>query len=132
MPQFFFKATLLQNFSELLTRWEEDLTSLDNIVEGLFADLLPHKMELRQIEEQLKTFEAVEFLRSEIDKLQKIYAWTTVKDAKVALAEAEKSLEERRSRIPKCQKRIDDAQVMAPLVSQLNGLVSGHENIWIV
>ncbi|CAM6106305.1 unnamed protein product [Calypogeia fissa] len=113
--KFFFKATLLQHVSELLTEWEGKLSTAEVIVNDLFAELQPSKDELKQIEEQLKSLEQVEVLRAEIENLEKIYVWAFVKESEAELAGAENTLHDLANRNPVCQRKIDDAQMKLDL-----------------
>ncbi|XP_078170918.1 structural maintenance of chromosomes protein 6B-like [Carex rostrata] len=105
--KFFFKATLLQQVSELLDSIRSQLVSADSIVQELEASIRPMLRELDQLREKIKNMEHVEEIAQELEVLKKKLAWSWVYDVDRQITEQALKIEKLKERVPACQEKID-------------------------
>jgi structural maintenance of chromosomes protein 6 len=117
--QFFFKATLLQQVSELLDSIRSQLVSADSIVQELEASIRPMMRELDELREKIRNMEHVEEIAQELEILKKKLAWSWVYDVDRQIADQAVKIEKLRERVPACQEKIDRKSVSCILFSTL-------------
>ncbi|PKA46461.1 Structural maintenance of chromosomes protein 2-1 [Apostasia shenzhenica] len=105
--KFFFKATLLQQVSELLNGIKAHLDLADDVLTGLELSIRPIIEELNELREKIKNMEHVEEIAQEVQILKKKLAWSWVYDVDRQIAEQNVKLEKLKERVPTCQERID-------------------------
>lgn len=105
--QFFFKATLLQQVSELLQNIRTELSAANEIVDELESSIRPIIRELDELRNKIKAMEHVEEIAQEVQHLKKKLAWSWVYDVDREIQEQNVKLEVLKERIPTCQTRID-------------------------
>ncbi|KAF3325888.1 structural maintenance of chromosomes protein 6B [Carex littledalei] len=105
--KFFFKATLLQQVSELLDSIRSQLVSADSIVQELEASIRPMLRELDELREKIKNMEHVEEIAQELQVLKKKLAWSWVYDVDRQITEQALKIEKLKERVPACQEKID-------------------------
>ena len=109
--QFFFKATLLQQVSELLQSIRDQLDAAHAIVNELESSIRPITNELNELREKIKNMEHVEEISQELQTLKKKLAWSWVYNVDKQIQEQNTKLEKLKERIPTCQARIDKYSV---------------------
>jgi structural maintenance of chromosomes protein 6 len=105
--QFFFKATLLQQVKDTLTKIREELSIADSVIEDLEKSIRPVLKELDELREKIKNMEHIEEIAHEIENLKKKLAWSWVYNVETQIEDQEKKLQKLKERIPVCQERID-------------------------
>lgn len=105
--QFFFKATLLQQVSDLLDNIRNQLRTAASIVEELEKSISPIMRELDELREKIKNMEHVEEIAQELQDLRKKLAWSWVYDVDKQIEEQNAKIEKLKERIPACQDKID-------------------------
>ncbi|CAL9752443.1 unnamed protein product [Musa acuminata subsp. burmannicoides] len=78
--KFFFKATLLQQVSELLQNIRTELSAANEIVDELESSIRPIIRELDELRNKIKAMEHVEEIAQEVQQLKKKLAWSWVYD----------------------------------------------------
>ncbi|XP_073004017.1 structural maintenance of chromosomes protein 6B-like isoform X3 [Typha latifolia] len=116
--KFFFKATLLQQVSELLDNIRVQLVTADTIVQELESSIRPILRQLDELREKIKNMEHVEEIAQELQNLRKKLAWSWVYDVDKQIEEHNAKLEKLKERVPACQERIDRNSVK---VEELKG-----------
>ncbi|CAL0334296.1 unnamed protein product [Lupinus luteus] len=105
--KFFYKATLLQQVSDLLESISSEITIAAGIVEELEAAIRPIEKELREIEAKIRAMEHVEQISMQVQQLKKKLAWSWVYHLDRQLKVQNEKVEKLKSRIPSCQAKID-------------------------
>lgn len=105
--KFFFKATLLQQVSDLLQSIRGQLDAANEVVNELENLINPIVKELHQLSEKIKNMEHVEGIAQEVQNLKKKLAWAWVYDVDKRIQEQNVKLEKLKERVPTCQTRID-------------------------
>ncbi|OAY78563.1 Structural maintenance of chromosomes protein 6B [Ananas comosus] len=105
--KFFFKATLLQQVSDLLDNIRNQLRTAASIVEELEKSISPIMRELDELREKIKNMEHVEEIAQELQDLRKKLAWSWVYDVDKQIEEQNAKIEKLKERIPACQDKID-------------------------
>ncbi|KAK7263866.1 hypothetical protein RJT34_31464 [Clitoria ternatea] len=105
--KFFYKATLLQQVSDLLESIYSELSTAHGIVEELEIAIRPIEKELNELQVKIKTMEHVEQIAVQVQQLKKKLAWSWVYDVDRQLEEENVKIEKLKNRIPTCQARID-------------------------
>jgi len=105
--QFFFKATLLYQVDELLKSIKSQLVDANQLVDELESLIRPIQKELNELQMKIKSMEHVEEISQQVQLLKKKLAWSWVYDADRQLQEHRVKIETLKSRIPKCQAKID-------------------------
>ncbi|XP_074567788.1 structural maintenance of chromosomes protein 6B-like [Curcuma longa] len=105
--KFFFKATLLQQVSELLQNIRTELTAASAIVDELESSIRPIVKELDELHNKIKSMEHVEEIAQELQILKKKLAWSWVYDVDREIQEQSEKIKILKDRIPTCQARID-------------------------
>ncbi|XP_020260784.1 structural maintenance of chromosomes protein 6B-like [Asparagus officinalis] len=105
--KFFFKATLLQQVSELLQSIRNQLDAADAIVDELESSIRPITKELNELREKIKNMEHVEEISLELQNLKKKLAWSWVYCVDGQIQEQKTRIEKLKERVPTCQARID-------------------------
>nr|CAD1840132.1 unnamed protein product [Ananas comosus var. bracteatus] len=105
--KFFFKATLLQQVSDLLDNIRNQLRTAASIVEELEKSISPIMRELDELHEKIKNMEHVEEIAQELQDLRKKLAWSWVYDVDKQIEEQNAKIEKLKERIPACQDKID-------------------------
>lgn len=109
--QFFFKATLLQQVSELLEGIKSHLKAADAVLSELELSIRPVIEEVKELREKIKNMEHVEEIAQEVQNLKKKLAWSWVYDVERQIADQNVKLEKLKDRVPTCQARIDRLEV---------------------
>lgn len=109
--QFFFKATLLQQVSELLQSIRGQLDAANAIVDELESSIRPIVKELNDLQVKIKNMEHVEEISQQVQQLKKKLAWAWVYDVDKKIQEHAVRLEKLKERIPTCQAKIDHQMV---------------------
>nr|XP_009400681.1 PREDICTED: structural maintenance of chromosomes protein 6B-like [Musa acuminata subsp. malaccensis] len=122
--KFFFKATLLQQVSELLQNIRTELSAANEIVDELESSIRPIIRELDELRNKIKAMEHVEEIAQEVQHLKKKLAWSWVYDVDREIQEQNVKLEVLKERIPTCQTRIDK---YTALVDELKGLLASKK-----
>ncbi|WOL06207.1 structural maintenance of chromosomes protein 6B-like [Canna indica] len=122
--KFFFKATLLQQVSELLQNIMNELTAANAIVEELESSIRPIVKELDELRNKIRSMEHVEEIAQEVQTLKKKLAWSWVYDVDREIQEQSAKLEILKERIPTCQARIDKYTTM---VDELNEILKSKK-----
>ncbi|KAJ3698353.1 hypothetical protein LUZ61_002058 [Rhynchospora tenuis] len=125
--KFFFKATLLQQVSELLDSIRSQLLSADAIVQELEASIRPMLKELDDLREKIKNMEHVEEIAQELQILKKKLAWSWVYDVDRQIEKHAVTIEKLKERVPACQKKID--RCLASIEEQKARLVEQEANV---
>ncbi|PKU66318.1 structural maintenance of chromosomes protein 6B isoform X2 [Dendrobium catenatum] len=105
--KFFFKATLLQQVSELLDGIKSHLNAADAILAELELSVRPIIEEVKELREKIKNMEHVEEIAQEVQNLKKKLAWSWVYDVDRQIADQNVKFEKLKDRVPTCQARID-------------------------
>ncbi|OIW05547.1 hypothetical protein TanjilG_23333 [Lupinus angustifolius] len=105
--KFFYKATLLQQVSDLLESISSEINIAAGIVEELEAAIRPIEKELREIEAKIRAMEHVEQISMQVQQLKKKLAWSWVFHVDRQLKVQNEKVEKLKSRIPSCQAKID-------------------------
>ncbi|KAH0465535.1 hypothetical protein IEQ34_005638 [Dendrobium chrysotoxum] len=105
--KFFFKATLLQQVSELLEGIKSHLNAADAILAELELSVRPIIEEVKELREKIKNMEHVEEITQEVQNLKKKLAWSWVYDVDRQIADQNVKFEKLKDRVPTCQARID-------------------------
>ncbi|KAK1326454.1 hypothetical protein QJS10_CPA01g02770 [Acorus calamus] len=119
--KFFFKATLLQQVSELLQNIRSQLDAANAMVVELESTIRPVQKELNELLMKIKSMEHVEEMTQQVQKLKKKLAWAWVYEVDQQMQEETAKLEIFKGRIPTCQARIERQQVK---VDELKKLLS--------
>ncbi|KAK1272381.1 hypothetical protein QJS04_geneDACA012444 [Acorus gramineus] len=119
--KFFFKATLLQQVSELLQNIRSQLDAANAMVVELESTIRPVQKELNELLMKIKSMEHVEEMTQQVQKLKKKLAWAWVYEVDQQMQEETAKLEILKGRIPTCQARIERQQVK---VDELKKLLS--------
>ncbi|KAG0449632.1 hypothetical protein HPP92_027283 [Vanilla planifolia] len=109
--KFFFKATLLQQVSELLEGVQLLLDNANDVLRELESSISPIIEELKELHEKIKNMEHVEEIGQEVQLLKKKLAWSWVYDVDRQIEEQKLKLEKLKDRVPTCQTRIDHLSV---------------------
>ncbi|RWR86686.1 structural maintenance of chromosomes protein 6B-like protein isoform X1 [Cinnamomum micranthum f. kanehirae] len=109
--KFFFKATLLQQVSELLQSIRGQLDAANAIVDELESSIRPIVKELNDLQVKIKNMEHVEEISQQVQQLKKKLAWAWVYDVDKKIQEHAVRLEKLKERIPTCQAKIDHQMV---------------------
>lgn len=109
--QFFFKATLLQQVSELLQSIRGQLDAANAMVDELESSIRPIVKELNDLQVKIKNMEHVEEISQKLQQLKKKLAWSWVYDVDKKIQEQAARLEKLKERIPTCQAKIDRQMV---------------------
>ncbi|KAL5569886.1 hypothetical protein UlMin_026461 [Ulmus minor] len=105
--KFYFKATLLQQVSELLENIDQRLKSANGIVFELEDSIKPQEKELDEIQEKIDNIKHVEIIGQKVQELRKKLAWAWVYETDKKLLEQSEKIKKLKDRIPICQARID-------------------------
>ncbi|KAF7146871.1 hypothetical protein RHSIM_Rhsim03G0166000 [Rhododendron simsii] len=105
--KFYFKATLLHQVDELLKSISSQLVDANEVVNELESSIRPVERELKELQEKIKNMEHIEEISQKVQLLKKRLAWSWVYDVDKQLQEQSEKIETLKSRIPKCQDRID-------------------------
>ncbi|KAI8564575.1 hypothetical protein RHMOL_Rhmol03G0191100 [Rhododendron molle] len=105
--KFYFKATLLHQVDELLKSISSQLVDANEVVNELESSIRPVEKELKELQEKIKNMEHIEEISRKVQVLKKRLAWSWVYDVDKQLQEQSEKIETLKSRIPKCQDRID-------------------------
>ncbi|KAI4323824.1 hypothetical protein L6164_023401 [Bauhinia variegata] len=105
--KFFYKATLLQQVSELLETISKELNQASGLVGGLEDTIKPIEKELQELRVKIKNMEHVEQIVQQIQQLKKKLAWAWVYNVDKQLKEQSIKIEKLKDRIPTCQAKID-------------------------
>ncbi|KAK9120624.1 hypothetical protein Syun_018241 [Stephania yunnanensis] len=116
-----FKATLLQQVSDLLQSIMVRLDDANSQVDELESSIRPIIKELDELQQKIKNMERVEEISQEAQLLKKKLAWCWVYDADKQIEEQAAKIEKLKERIPICQQRID---IQLGKVDQLKELLA--------
>ncbi|MCL7034542.1 hypothetical protein MKW94_013465 [Papaver nudicaule] len=105
--KFFFKATLLQQVSDLLYSISDQLDAASAQVEEYESSIRPIMKELNELKAKIKSMEHVEEISHQIKQITKILAWALVYRDDNDVKEQVAKLEKLKERIPQCQAKID-------------------------
>lgn len=105
--KFFFKATLLHQVDELLRSIRNQLAEASELVEELESSIRPIQKELDELQLKIKNMEHVEEISQQAQLLKKKLAWSWVYDVDKQIQGQSIKIDTLKSRIPKCQARID-------------------------
>ncbi|KAK1578542.1 hypothetical protein Q3G72_031095 [Acer saccharum] len=108
--KFFFKATLLQQVSDLLRSIYDHLNNADAVVVELETSIKPIQLELSELQRKIKNMEHVEEISQQVQQLKKKLAWSWVYDVDRQLEEQNVKIGKLKDRIPACQAKIDFKQ----------------------
>ncbi|KAG6528203.1 hypothetical protein ZIOFF_010354 [Zingiber officinale] len=117
--KFFFKATLLQQVSELLQNIRTELTAANAIVDELESSIRPIIKELDELRNKIKSMEHVEEIAQELQLLKKKLAWSWVYDVDREIQEQSEKIKILKDRIPTCQARIDKYTTIVDDIKEL-------------
>lgn len=92
---------------ELLKSISSQLVDANEVVNELESSIRPVEKELKELQEKIKNMEHIEEISQEVQLLKKRLAWSWVYDVDKQLQEQSEKIETLKSRIPKCQDRID-------------------------
>ena len=109
--QFFYKASLLQQVSDLLQNIDEHLKSANALVHELEESIKPMLKELDELQGKIKNMEHVEEISQRVQQLKKKLAWSWVYDVDKQLEEQRTKIGRLKDRIPACQAKIDSQLV---------------------
>lgn len=116
--KFFFKATLLQQVSDILDNIKESLKHATGVINEIQDELKPFLEELKSLEQQIKSVQQIEVLAQQRDLVRKKLGWSWVYTTEEKLQKEEQELKKLQTRIPTCQKKIDDAEALASQVQE--------------
>jgi chromosome segregation ATPase len=116
--KFYFKATLLQQVAELLMTIREKIENAAAVVEELKQEMVPFIEELKTLDEQIRNAQEIEEMAQQVGVLKKKLAWCWVYDTKKKLQLEAQNLEKFQSRIPTCQRKIDEAEEVTKNVQE--------------
>ncbi|KAI3905250.1 hypothetical protein MKX01_017496 [Papaver californicum] len=105
--KFFFKATLLQQVSDLLHSINDQLDAANAQVEEYESSIRPIMKELNELKTKIKSMEHVEEISHQIGQLRKKLAWVLVYDKDREVQEQAAKLEKLKERIPAYQAKVD-------------------------
>ncbi|KAK4570872.1 hypothetical protein RGQ29_029649 [Quercus rubra] len=105
--KFFYKASLLQQVSDLLQNIDEHLKSANALVHELEESIKPMLKELDELQGKIKNMEHVEEISQRVQQLKKKLAWSWVYDVDKQLEEQRTKIGRLKDRIPACQAKID-------------------------
>lgn len=105
--KFFFRATLLQQVLDLLKGIQSNVEGAGAIIDEIEQELRPHLEDLKLLQEKLKIVENVEQMAHDLGILRRMAAWSEVNDVEKQLQEENVKLETYRTRIPRCEERIN-------------------------
>ncbi|CAA7391608.1 unnamed protein product [Spirodela intermedia] len=105
--KFFFKATLLQQVSELLQHIKSQLDAATSVVDELESSIRPVQKELNELLDKIKNMEHIEEIDKQRQILIKKLAWSLVYDVDRQIQEQNGRLERLKDRVPACQAKID-------------------------
>ncbi|PSS33185.1 Structural maintenance of chromosomes protein like [Actinidia chinensis var. chinensis] len=105
--KFFFKATLLHQVDDLLKSIRNQLVDANELLDELESSIRPVQKELDELEVKIKNMEHVEEISQKVQLLKKQLAWSWVYDVDKQLLKQSEKIDTLKSRIPKCQDRID-------------------------
>ncbi|KAL7001724.1 Structural maintenance of chromosomes protein 6A [Sarracenia purpurea var. burkii] len=105
--KFFFKATLLHQVDDLLKGIRNQLENANEVVGELESSIRPIEKELNELQMKIKNMEHIEEITQQVQLLKKKLAWSWVYDVDKQIQEQNAKIETLKSRIPKCQTRID-------------------------
>ncbi|XP_061353023.1 structural maintenance of chromosomes protein 6A [Gastrolobium bilobum] len=105
--KFFYKATLLQQVSDLLESICNEIMIAYGIVEELEVAIRPIEKELNELQVKIKAMEHVEQISIQVQQLKKKLAWSWVYDVDKQLVEQNVKIEKLKNRIPTCQAKIE-------------------------
>ncbi|CAA6656146.1 unnamed protein product [Spirodela intermedia] len=103
----FFKATLLQQVSELLQHIKSQLDAANSVVDELESSIRPVQKELNELLDKIKNMEHIEEIDQQRQILIKKLAWSLVYDVDRQIQEQNGRLERLKDRVPACQAKID-------------------------
>lgn len=109
--QFFFKATLLQQVSDLLQNIRNQLDAANATVDSLESSIKPIMSELDELSAKIKNMEHMEEISQQVQQLKKKLAWAWVYDEDRQIQEQSAKLAKLKDRIPTCQEKIDRLSV---------------------
>ncbi|XP_028088546.1 structural maintenance of chromosomes protein 6B-like [Camellia sinensis] len=118
--KFFFKATLLHQVDELLRSIRNQLAEASELVEELESSIRPIQKELDELQQKIKNMEHVEEISQQAQLLKKKLAWSWVYDVDKQIQGQSIKIDTLKSRIPKCQARIDRQIVSNKHLSNVN------------
>ncbi|KAF9602404.1 hypothetical protein IFM89_027533 [Coptis chinensis] len=104
--KFFFKATLLQQVSDLLQDIGHQLGDANAQVDELENSIKPIEKELKELQEKIKSMEHVEEISQKLQDLRKKLAWSWVYEVDKKIEDQAANLEKWKERIPTCEVRI--------------------------
>lgn len=119
--KFFFKATLLQQVSELLEGIRGHLNASIAVLTELESSISPIVEELKELREKIKNMEHVEEIAQDVQNLKRKLAWSWVYDVDRQIDEHNIKFEKLKDRVPTCQARIDQ---LSDRVNELKILLS--------
>ncbi|GFY84291.1 structural maintenance of chromosomes 6A [Actinidia rufa] len=102
-----FKATLLHQVDDLLKSIRNQLVDANELLDELESSIRPVQKELDELEVKIKNMEHVEEISQKVQLLKKQLAWSWVYDVDKQLLKQSEKIDTLKSRIPKCQDRID-------------------------
>ncbi|XP_026407116.1 structural maintenance of chromosomes protein 6B-like isoform X1 [Papaver somniferum] len=105
--RFFFKATLLQQVSDLLHSINDQLDAANAQVEEYESSIRPIMKELNELKAKIKSMEHVEEISQQLELVRKKLAWAIVYDTNRKVQEQAAKLEKLKERIPACQAKVD-------------------------
>lgn len=98
---------MLHQVDELLKSISSQLVDANEVVNELESSIRPVEKELKELQEKIKNMEHIEEISQKVQLLKKRLAWSWVYDVDKQLQEQSEKIETLKSRIPKCQDRID-------------------------
>ncbi|KAF5191059.1 Structural maintenance of chromosomes protein, partial [Thalictrum thalictroides] len=108
--KFFYKATLLQQVSDLLQRITAHLNDANAQVDELESSIRPILKELTELQDKIKSMEQVEEISQNLQQLKQKLAWSWVYDVDKQIQAQAAKIEKLKERIPACQLKIDGQQ----------------------
>ena len=124
--QFFFKATLLQQVSDLLENIDQNLKSGNDIVGELEDSIKPIEKELSELQEKIENMKHLERITQELQEAKKKLAWSWVYTVKSELQKQGAKVEKLKGRIPVVQAKIDGKTVRTFCIAHLYINISSH------
>lgn len=103
---FFFKATLLQQVSDLLKSIRVSLTSANGVIDEIKEEMRPYSEEIKLLEDQIKSVQQIEQYKDEATAVKKKLAWSWVDNTRKELAQHEQALEIDRDKRSTCEQRL--------------------------
>ncbi|KAK8956890.1 hypothetical protein KSP39_PZI000704 [Platanthera zijinensis] len=122
--KFFFKATLLQQVSELLEGIKSHLNASNAVLTELESSISPIVEELKELHEKIKNMEHVKEIAQDVQNLKRKLAWSWVYDVDRQIEEHNIKFEKLKDRVPTCQARIDQ---LSDRVNELKILLSDKQ-----